>query len=161
MVGAGRRRQRPASFTGTGTISDYRCATRSAYPRGDDGGLNCSSATTSSKPYRSVSSIAERREALVALVVTETRGHEGAGAGPDTGRLGNAFPWRDPRVVRRPREGVPRPARDIAGADHWLAASKGFRDLHALAGRGPGPVVLACLAYVRNQRIVSDLWRRR
>ena len=136
MVGAGRRQQRPASYTGTRTI--FELSVRHAKCVSQGGGLNGSPATTSSKPHGSVSSIAERHEALVALVVTERRGHEGAGAVPDTGRLGNAFPWRDPRVVRRPRERVPRPARDKAGADHWLAGPKGFRDLHALAGGGRG-----------------------
>lgn len=43
-------------------------------------GLNGSSAATSSKPHGSGSSIAERR------------GHQGAGAAPDMGRLGNAVP---------------------------------------------------------------------
>ena len=41
-----------------------------------------------------------------------------------------------------------------------LAGPKGFRDLHALAG-GPWRVVLAYLAHVRKQCIVSYLWRRR
>ena len=44
------------------------------------GGLNGSSAATSSKPHGSGSSIAEGR------------GHQGAGAAPDMGRLGNAVP---------------------------------------------------------------------
>ena len=106
---------------------------------------------TSSKPHGSSrSSIAERHEVLVVLVVTERREHEGAGAAPDTGRrsLGNAFPWRHLRVVRRPRERVLRRARDKAAAVHWLAAPRRFRDLHALAG-GPG-VVMAYLPDVRN-----------
>src|SRR6185312_16178706 len=90
------------------------------------------------------------------------REHEGAGAVPDTGHrsLGNAFPWRYLRVVRRPRGRVLRRARDKAAAVHLLAAPRRFRDLHALAG-GPARAAMAYLPYVRNACIVSDLWRRR
>lgn len=105
---------------------------REALTPRDDGGPNGSSATTSSEPHGSGrSSIAERHEVLVVLVATERREHEGAGAAPDTGHrsLGNAFPWRYLRVVRRPRERVLRRACDKAAAVHWPAAPEEIQRL--------------------------------